>query len=359
MRNDNMTEQTANEFDIFAIHILLKCTSLDEVIVGYFFGKKNASLEYTFYNFPASVQKRLPVINDNPHLNFKEELTNCSNQLIPDYPEIVERSAKLMEYLNIQFRKIGGLERFSKRLSYLSQLDEKDEISMELLGLFDNWVEKKELQFSSEFFSSEDYSKKVLESAEVFPEKDNFTNYFELTKMPEFYPLIDPIQGISIDTFEVGMPLKITILSYPNEEIEKQIKDHYQDHIDLKEDYLKTIEADIVSKELLTGKNDTYVLVKVRLLDEICAYSIILKSLKLNRNLTIKHNLLPPIKEEEDNIPTGEERVFPGKIKRETKVMTTLKEKARFKFADLILMLIILGGSIALIALVIDLLSKK
>ncbi len=356
-----MAEKIINEFDIFAIHINLKCTSLDEVILGYFFGKKNANLEYTFFNFPASVRQKLPEISDNPHLKFKEELNDISNKLIPDHPEIVERSAKLMEYINIQFRKIGGLEHFSKRLSYLGEIDEKDEISMELLGLFDNWVEKKELQYAIEFFSAEDYSKKVLESADFFPEKENLNNYLDLTKMPEFYPLIDPIQGISIDAFEVGMPLKITILSYPNEETENILKEHYQNHIDPKEGYLKTIEADIVSKELLTGKTDTYVLVKVRLFDDICAYSIILKSLKLNRSQSIKHNLLPPIKEEEEeeSIPNGEEKIYKGKIKKETKVLAILKEKAKFQFADLILVLIILGGSIALIALLVDLMSKK
>jgi len=354
-----MVEQITNEFDIFAIHIKLKCTSLDEVILGYFFGKKNANLEYVFFNFPGSVRQKLPTINDNPHLKFKEELNEISNKLIPDHPEIIERSAKLMEYINIQFRKIGGLERFSKRISYLSEMDEKDEISMELLGLFDNWVEKKELQYEAEYFTAEDYSKKILESAEFFPEKENVTNYLDLTKMPEFYPLIDPIQGISIDTFEVGMSLMITILSYPDEETEKLVKEHFQEYVDSKEGYLKTIEADIVSKELLYGKSDTYVLVKVRLFDEICAYSIMLKSLKLNRNQTIKNNLLPPVKEKEESIPSGEEKFFPGKTKKETKVLTNLKEKAKFKFADLMLVLIILGGSIALIALLIDLISKK
>src|SRR6056297_1531884 len=354
-----MADQLINEFDILAIQINLKCTSLDEIIMGYFFGKKNANLEYTFFNFPASVRHKLPNITNNPHLQFKEELSEISNKLIPDQPEIVERSAKLMEYLNIQFNKIGGLERFSKRLSYLSQMDEKDEISMELLGLFDNWVEKKELQYSLEFFSAEEYTKKVLESAEFFPEKENITNYLDLTKMPEFYPLIDPIQGISIDAFEVGMPLKITILSYPDEETENKVKEHYSNHIDRKEDLLKTIEADIVSKELLSGKNDTYILVKVRLFDDVCAYSIMLKSLKLSRNQIIRHNLLPPVQEEKDNIPTGKERIFTGKIKKETNVLSSLKEKARFKFADLMLVLIILGGSIALIALLIDLMSKR
>lgn len=354
-----MAEQIINDFDIFAIHIKIKCTSLDEVILGYFFGKKNANLEYTFFNFPASVRQKLPDINNNPHLNFKEELNDIFNQLIPDHPEIVERSAKLMDYISIQFRKIGGLERFSKRISYLSEMDEKDEISMELLGLFDNWVEKKELQFNSEFFSAEDYSKKVLESAEFFPEKENITNYLDLTKMPEFYPLIDPIQGISIDAFEVGMSLKITILSYPDEKTENLVKEYYNDNLDLKENYLKPIEADIVSKELLSGKNDNYVLVKVRLCEDICAYSIMLKSLKISRDRVFKRNLLPPIQKEEESIPSGEEKFFPGRKKKETKVFSTLKEKAKFKITDLILVLIILGGSIALIALLIDLISKR
>jgi hypothetical protein len=354
-----MAEEIINEFDLFAVHIKINCISLDEVIVGYFFGKKNENLEYTFFNFPASVRQRLPDINNNPHLNFKEELNEISNKLIPDHPEIVERSAKLMDYINIQFRKIGGLERFSKKVCYLFELDEKDEISMELLGLFDNWVEKKELQYTAELFSAEDYTKQVMESAEFYPEMENITNYLDLTKMTEFYPLIDPIQGISIDAFEVGMSLRITILSFPDEETEKLIKDHYQDHIDPKEGYLKTIEADIVSKELLSGKNDTYVLVKVRLCEDIYAFSIILKSLKLNRNQILKRNLLPPIQEEDESIPSGEEKIFTGRIKKETKVFSTLKEKAKFKITDLILVLIIVGGSIALTALLIDLISKR
>jgi len=359
MDSNELNQKPIHEFDIFATQIFLKCTSLDEIIVGYFFGKKNENLEFIFYNFPASVQKLLPNINHNPHLHFKEELTKTVNKLVPDHPEIVDRSAKLMEYVTIQFQKIGGLERFSKRLSYLSQQNELDEINMELLGLFDYWVEKKELQFKIEFFLAEDYSKKVLESAEFFPEKENFTNYFELSKMAEFYPLIDPIQGIPIDAFEVGTPLKITILSYPDEQTETIVKNHYQDYLDVKEGYLKPIEADIVSKELLTGKKDTYVLVKVRLMDDLCAYSIMLRSLKLNNTLIFKRNLLPPVPEEEDTIPTGEERVFPNRIKKETHVIRKLKEKARFKFADLMLILVILGGSIALIALISDLLSKK
>ncbi|NCU33193.1 MAG: DUF4899 domain-containing protein [Candidatus Moranbacteria bacterium] len=84
MDSNELSQKVINEFDIFAVQIFLKCISLDEIIVGYFFGKKNENLEFIFYNFPASVQKLLPNINHNPHLHFKEDLTKTVNKLIPD-----------------------------------------------------------------------------------------------------------------------------------------------------------------------------------------------------------------------------------------------------------------------------------
>ena len=66
------------------------------------------------------------------------------------------------------------------------------------------------------------------------------------------------------------MPLKCTILSYPDQETEKKVKEEYKEFLDEKEGFLKPIDGIIVSKEILPGKKkETYILVKVRLMEGV------------------------------------------------------------------------------------------
>jgi hypothetical protein len=347
------------EFDIFAIQIFLRNVTMDELVIGYFFGKKNESLEYLFYIFPSTLKRKLPKFEHMTHFEFKEKISEIFNDFFPDNPEIIANSKKIMDYVHFQFKKIGGSEVFSKRLSYLIEKNEKDEVNMELLGLFDNWVEKKEIQVNIETFTVEEFSKIIRDSLDIDNLSDNYKNFSELRNMPEFYPLIDPINGVTIDRFEVGMPLKCTVFSYPDKKMEERVMEHYKDHIDRKEGFLKPIDGVIISKELLPGKKETYILVKLRLLDDVSAYSIILKALRLVKPDPMLGNLLPPPDKKQDPIPNGTEKSNGTINKKETKAMETLKEKARFKFADFLLILLIVGGSIVSIALVMDLLNKK
>jgi hypothetical protein len=353
-------EKNINEFDIFTIQILVKNIMMDELILGYFFGKKNENLEYSFFNFPASLSKKMPDLKYNPYLIYKEKISEIFNDILPDNPEILDNSKKIMDYVSFQFKKIGGSEKFSKRLTYLIERDEKDEVNMEILGLFENWVEKKELQLNIQTFTSDEFSKLMIDSIDMGNKAEKVKDFAELRKLPEFYPLIDPIHGVTIDRFVIGMPLKCTILSYPDQETEKKVKEEYKEFLDEKEGFLKPIDGIIVSKEILPGKKkETYILVKVRLMEGVVAYSIILKALRLVRPKQTDESLLPPPETEVDPIPKGTERWRVKRRKKETTVMTTLKERARFKFTDFVLLLVILGGSIALIALLLDLFSNR
>ncbi|HOO33637.1 MAG TPA: DUF4899 domain-containing protein [Thermotogota bacterium] len=347
------------EFDIFTIQVLIKNITMDELILGYFFGKKNERLEYSFFIFPASFRRKIPDLEYNPYLIYKEKISEIFNDILPDNPEILENSKKIMEYVNFQFNKIGGSEKFSKRLTYLIESDEKDEINMEILGLFENWVEKKEIQLNIQTFTTDEFSKQMLDSIDMSNISEDYRDFSALRNLSEFYPLIDPIHGVTIDKFLVGMPLKCTILSYPDDETEQKIREYFKDQIDVREGYLKPIEGIIVSKEILPGKMETYILVKIKLLEDVFAYSIVLKALRLIRPSANDENFLPPLERKDDLIPKGTERISVRKRKRETTVMKQLKEKARFKFADFLLITIIVGGSMVLIALILDLISNK
>lgn len=354
-----MDEKVKIEFDIFAIQIALNASSLDEMVMGYFFGKKNEDLEYTFFTFPASIKQKIPELQENSFFKFKEEISDKSNQLIPDHPEIVERTSKVINYLDIQFSRIGGLKQFSKRLSYLVEIDDREEISLEILGLFNNWVEKKELKFFVQTYTFEEYSKQTLINVDLASISQKERDYLELTKMTEYYPLIDPINGMSIDSFKVGMPLRLAVLSFPDKDTEEKVKEQLADYVDERDGFLKPVEGIILSKELLKGKDEIYILVKVSLTEDICAYSIILKSLKLTKEHLPDYNILPPLKKEDNVIPSGEGHVFKKRAFRTNRVINKLKETAKFKFVDLMILIIIIGGLTALMAIILDLLSKK
>ena len=91
------------EFDIFTIQILVKNIMMDELILGYFFWKKNENLEYSFFNFPASLSKKMPDLKYNPYLIYKEKISEIFNDILPDNPEILDNSKKIMDYVSFQF----------------------------------------------------------------------------------------------------------------------------------------------------------------------------------------------------------------------------------------------------------------
>ena len=349
------------EFDIFVIQFNLKCTSMDETIHGYIFGKRDGNIEYSFYVFPTNTNAKLPDYAETEFFVYKEKLMKIFNELIPNTPEIAERTNRLLNYIREQFKKLGGTEHFSHRLSHLIENEQHDELLFEIKGLFENWVERSELHYHVQLYDFADFSKAMLGGVDLEEVEEQFLSYSNLTKMPEFYPLIDPIQGMTIDFFDVGDKMKCTILTYPDDDTKAKIVETFSDSFDDEGNLVKPIEATLVSKELLPGKKETYVLVKVELLENVFAYSIILKPLRLIQPDKEELNVMPPLEKENDPIPEGHGKKPKDKLKSPTqrKIMEKLSETAKMKFTDWLLIIVITGGSFAVVFIIMELLSKQ
>lgn len=268
-------------FDFFSVKIKAESKATDEVFLGYFFGKAREKLEFKFICFPRRYSKQISVDLNLPLANFKQFINNFFQELLIKSSEVSEMTRELTRYLDIQIKKTGGRESLSLRMTKIIESDSNEMIKMEINELFENWTSSLEIAYVLETSTYEELTNHFLGDVDVSEFLDTISSRNDLVSMPEVYPIVDPLDGVSIDSFDIGDTIFCTILGFNNEDQQNKLIQEFPENFDSEGKNTVPIEATIISKEILPSVSKSFVLTKVHIGTEFEAKSIILRTIRL------------------------------------------------------------------------------
>lgn len=269
-------------FDFFVIKIKADSKNSDEFFLGYFFGKPRERIEYRFIDFPRRYAKQLSVDLNMPLPNFKEYMNSFFQELMVKGSETSTMTGEFGRYLDLQIKKLGGRDALSGRFSAIIEEDSPDLVRAELRNLFENWTSGIEVDFVVETSTFEQMTSEFMgdlgSNMEAF---SKVVSRDDLISIPEIYPIVDPIDGTSIDEFDIGDTLFCTLLGFTSEDQKTSLIAEMPDHFDADGSNTVPLEGTVISKELLPTAAKNFVLLKVQIGESLIAKSIILRSIRL------------------------------------------------------------------------------
>jgi len=268
-------------FDFFCIKIQAISRASDEMFFGYFFGKKGESVEYRFIDFPRKYSELAKLPLSLPCNAFRETLGEAYTRLLERSFEISEMTSEFVKYLKLQIRKAGGEPTLSLRFSHILEESNPDLLKVELEELLKHWTSQIQIQFDVQTFTSEEFSANVMKELDTQSElKKNLESRQDLWNLPDFFPTLDPMGGVSIEQFDIGGKIFCTIPAFDDEESKGKLQATYPSHFNEEGENSVPFVGSILSKENLPG-NSGAVLIKVQVGGFFEAKSIILKSMRL------------------------------------------------------------------------------
>ncbi|MFN3327501.1 MAG: DUF4899 domain-containing protein, partial [Fervidobacterium pennivorans] len=165
-------------------------------------------------------------------------------------------------------------------IEFSTAIKENDiEVLKVIIGdLLEEWSPKMEVLVKAQGMLLEEYSAYTFLTMQEDFSDENVTRAYtrpDVADLPEVFPVIDPINGSSIVQFDVGDKIPVVILN-PGK-YEKQIREKFPN---FDKDKL-SIEATLLSKELVRVKGGNLYLIKVELKDGLVAKSLVSPALKI------------------------------------------------------------------------------
>ena len=339
-------------FDFFSLKIKAESKATDEAFLGYFFGKTNETIEYRFICFPRRFSSQISLDVNLPLTNFRETLNSFYVDIAGHSAEVSEMTGEFMRYLHNQISKVGGREGLAIRLSKIIQNNEVDIIRFEINEIFKNWTSSLDLELNVETSTYEELTNAFLGDVDNESFLNSLKSRDDIMSLPEIYPIVDPLEGVSIDQFDIGDMIYCTILGFTDEEAQRRLVDEYPGHFDAENKNTVPLEATIVSKEIMPSVSKNFVLIKVQIGSNFVAKSIVLRSIRLMFDPDKMKSRLKSLKTEATNDSISLADVMSKHRRIQSDINKTITEKKSSSFGDFFLstlLLLLVGGLIIII----------
>lgn len=265
--------------DLYFIKVRARSKGTAEEIIGYFFGKTNSAPDFDFLVVPIRYSSLILIDQFTLEENlseFKEKLTKVKENL-KTQSNVSDVTLAFLTYLNNVMNRRGKIP---LGIEFTTAIKEDDEEVLKLIisDLLEEWSPKMEVLVKAEALTLEEYSALTFfDVQEDFSDPGIAQIYSrpDIVDLPEVFPVIDPINGVSIVQFDVGDKIPVVVLNYGK--YESAIKSKIPDVDTTK----KAIEGTLVSKELLRVKGGTVYLIKVEIAEGIVGKGLISPALKI------------------------------------------------------------------------------
>ncbi len=329
-------------FDFFSLKIKAESKATDEAFLGYFFGKTNETIEYRFICFPRRFSNQIVIDLNLPLANFRESLNNFYLDIANHSVEVSEMTGEFMRYLHNQIDKLGGREGIAIRLSKIIQNNEVDIIRFEVNEIFKNWTSSLDLELVVETSTYEELTNSFLGDVDNGLFLDSLRTRDDIMSLPEIYPIVDPLEGVSIDQFDIGDMIYCTILGFTDEDSQRKLLDEYPGHFDAENKNIIPLEAIIVSKEIMPSVSKNFVLIKVQIGSFFVAKSIVLRSIRLMYDPEKMKKRLNTLKSEAASDSLSLAEVMSKNRRIQAGMNKTITEKKSSGFGDFFLTTLLL-----------------
>lgn len=155
---------------------------------------------------------------------------------------------------------------------------------MILTELLSGWSSKIKLDVEAKAMTFEEFSVSSFQSQISELDDELILNAFQrpdVKDLPEVFPVIDPIDGKSLDEFDVGDNIYFVVLNMGSEENKKKLLNDFPDKFEGRTSNIP-FSGTLVSKELVRGKKGAYhYLIKVDFGNGVLGKALIPRSLKI------------------------------------------------------------------------------
>lgn len=340
-------------FDFFSIKIKAESKATDETFIGYFFGKTNETLEYRFICFPRRYSKQMGMDLNLPLSNFKESLASFYQDLMVHSTEVSEMTGEFMRYMHMQINKMGGREAVTLRLSKIIQNEESDMIRLEVIDLFKNWTSSLDMEIVIETSTYEELTTTFLSGIDSESFLNSLKERTDLMALPEIYPIVDPLDGVSIDNFDIGDMVYCTVIGFTEEMEQQRLINEFPSHFDAESKNIVPLEAVIISKEILPSVSKNFVMIKVQIGVSFVAKSVVLRSIRLMYDPDKMKKRLNYLKNEADDESLSLAEVMNKYRNIQKSSVKKLGEKRGNNFGDFFLSIVLLLMIAGLIIIII------
>jgi len=263
--------------DLYFIKVRARSKGTAEDIVGYFFGKTNSAPDFDFLVVPLRYSNIIDSITLNEDLReFKEKLEKAKQEIkaIPGGHDV---TIAFLAYLNNMLNRRGKIP---LGIEFSTAVKESDTEVMKVIisDLLEEWSPKMEVDVRAQGMFLEEYSAYTFLSMQEDFSDENVVKVYtraDVVDLPEAFPVIDPINGTSIVQFDIGDKIPVVILN-PGK-YEKKLRELYPNFDSDK----FSIEATLLSKELVRVGGGSLYLVKVELSEGLIAKALISPALKI------------------------------------------------------------------------------
>jgi len=291
--------------DFFLVKFVITSKLTDEIFVGYFFGKKDGKFEYNLAAISRRYFSPKMVDLEKTYLGFKRDLEKIKKEIVEKFPNIKELNRDIQNFVRIQIGKIG-YDTFAKKLHKTIEDDDEGLLRMLVREIFESWTSRLELNLAYELLDYEIITREMVSTSSDDRIISQIYQRDDLKELPEIYPLIDPVEGVSIDEFQIGDRVFFTVLNPGTEEVKNKLIENFPRHFSKDGDNIMPFVGELLSKEVIPTISKDYVLIKVDFGNEIVGKAIVLRSIKL---LATEERLKKP---EETEISQNVEEIVSG-----------------------------------------------
>lgn len=336
--------------DFFLVKYLVTSRITDEIFVGYFFGKKDGKFEYDLVTAQKRYLNPKTIDLEKPYLAFKKDLERIKSEIVEKFPTMKELNRDVKNFLRIQLGKMG-YDALAKKIFITIENDDEGLLRMMIREIFENWTSRFELELVYELMDYEAITKEMFTFSSDEKVIEQIYNREDLKDLPEIYPLIDPVEGVSIDEFQIGDKIFFTVLNAGNEETKNKLLEDFPRHFSKSGDNIMPFVGELLSKEIIPTVSKNYVLVKVDFGNGVIGKAVVLRSLRL---LASEERLKKPV---EAVTPQSIDEMISSEIPREIpapseRVVKVSKEKQPLFTAEFFYGLIIALLFVALILII-------
>ncbi len=292
---------------------------------GYFIIKKNGEIKYKVLQYPSSFSSFVNCEVDDAFKIFQKKLNEATVKITRNSPEFNSMNSSFNRYVG---RKIVKEPSFGMKLISAYQMKDITVLKDFVKEFFDEWVQDLNLRVNVEELYFSEFSRQFSR----FANPEDLTSILEradLTNLSEAYPIVDPIHGKPVTTFDIGDKIYFTVLKFVDDEFKKKIMEEFPDNFDESGENVKPLVGTLISKELTPNAKD-FMLIKIE-----CA-GVLFKSVVYNGVNIMWESVRVPYKSDDEVLSFSDEE--------KSKLEEILREKEKINLGDILIALFLVVG---------------